>query len=117
MVIEGRLEGERGRGIGMLDDFGVSFPDLKRWAEDRKEWRRREFPCRTLDLPLRQNTHTSQLFSPRKSQTTIFLVNLASQLMPVQTVAVVTLAPAVGSASGPIHSQKRRRHLCAHGVD
>ena len=44
MVIEGRLEGKRGR-IGMLDDFGVSFPDLKRWAEGRKELRRREFPC------------------------------------------------------------------------
>ena len=25
----------------MLDDFRVSFPDLKRWAEDRKERRRR----------------------------------------------------------------------------
>ena len=47
MVLEGRLEGKRGRDrrrIGTLDDFGVSFPDLKRWAEDRKEWRRRSFP-------------------------------------------------------------------------
>ena len=47
MAIEGRLEGTRGRGrrrMGMLDNFGVSFPDLKRWAKDRKEWRRREFP-------------------------------------------------------------------------
>ena len=46
MVIEGRLEGKRGKGRrnGMLDNFGVSFPNLKRWAEDRKKWRR-EFPC------------------------------------------------------------------------
>ena len=62
MVIEW-LEGKRGRGrrmIGMLDNFGVSFPDLKRWAEDWKEWRRRQFPCWTLDLPLlgRAYTHT-----------------------------------------------------------
>ena len=63
MVIEGRLEG-RGRGrrrIGMLDDFGVSFPVLKRWAEDRKEWRRRSFPVEPWTCLLRRTHIHTQL--------------------------------------------------------
>ena len=62
MVIEGRLEGsKRGRGrrrIGMLDDFEVSFPDLKRWAEDGKG-EEGSFPVEPWTCLLgRTHTHT-----------------------------------------------------------
>ena len=42
-VIEGRMEGKRGRGrprLGMLDDLIThSYVDMKRLTEDRNKWR------------------------------------------------------------------------------
>ena len=68
--------------------------------------------------------YSSKLYSPFKSQATIFLVDLASQLIPVQAVTdpqaiapVVEHAPAVGAAGEPIHPQKRHCHLCARRID
>lgn len=42
-VMEGQLEGRRGRGrrrLGMLSDGGCTFEDMKRRAEDRRRWRK-----------------------------------------------------------------------------
>ena len=54
----------------------------------------------------------------------MFLVDLASQLLPTQAVAdpqaaapVVVPVPAVGAAGRPIHSRKHHCHLYARGID
>ena len=53
-VMEGRMEGKRGRGrprIGMLDELIVeSYGDMKRMAENRVEWKNWvPWPCRKAE--------------------------------------------------------------------